>query len=35
MQPMVTLCVGMILYLGLSYLIFGIFALTDRRQEVQ
>jgi polar amino acid transport system permease protein/polar amino acid transport system substrate-binding protein len=35
MQPMATICVGMILYLGLSYLIFGIFALTDRRKEVQ
>ena len=31
MQPLFMIIVGMILYLGLSYLVMGIFALTDRK----
>ena len=30
MQPLLTIIIGMLIYLGLSYLVFGIFALTDR-----
>ncbi len=30
MQPMLTIIIGMLIYLGLSYLVFGFFALTDR-----
>lgn len=30
MQPLLTISIGMLMYLGLSYLIFGIFALSDR-----
>ena len=30
MQPMLTIIIGMLIYLALSYIIFGIFALTDR-----
>lgn len=29
MQPMLTISVGMLLYLALSYLVFGLFALSD------
>ena len=29
MQPLLTIIIGMLIYLGLSYLVFGIFALTD------
>lgn len=29
MQPMLTISIGMLIYLGLSYLIFSIFALSD------
>lgn len=32
MQPFLTIMVGMLLYLGLSYLVYGIFALTDRKK---
>ena len=32
MQPLLTTIIGMLIYLGLSYLIFGLFALTDRRK---
>ena len=32
MQPMITIIGGMIIYLSLSYLIYGIFHLTDRRK---
>ena len=30
MQPLLTIIIGMLIYLLLSYLIFGIFALTDK-----
>ena len=30
MQPMVTIIIGMLIYLALSYIVFGIFALTDK-----
>lgn len=30
MQPLLTISIGMLIYLALSYLVFGIFALTDR-----
>ena len=33
MQPFLTITVGMLLYLGLSYLVYGIFALTDRKRR--
>jgi len=32
MQPMITIIGGMIIYLALSYLVYGIFHLTDRRR---
>lgn len=32
MQPFIVISVGMLLYLGLSYLVYGIFALTDRKE---
>ena len=35
MQPFLTITVGMLLYLGLSYLVYGIFALIDRRKGVR
>ena len=38
MQPLLTISIGMLLYLALSYIVFGIFALTDklkaRKREV-
>ncbi len=34
MQPMITIIGGMIIYLALSYLVYGIFHLTERRQKV-
>ena len=30
MQPLLTITIGMIIYLALSYIVFGIFALTDK-----
>lgn len=30
MQPLLTISIGMLIYLALSYIVFGIFALTDR-----
>ena len=30
MQPLLTTIIGMLIYLALSYLVFGLFALTDR-----
>ena len=30
MQPMVTIIIGMLIYLALSYIVFGFFALTDK-----
>ena len=32
MQPMITIIGGMIIYLAISYLVYGIFHLTDRRR---
>ena len=29
MQPLLTISIGMLIYLALSYIVFGIFALTD------
>lgn len=29
MQPLLTISIGMLIYLGLSYLVFGIFAISD------
>ena len=33
MQPLLTIIIGMLIYLGLSYLVFGIFALTDLAEK--
>ena len=33
MQPLLTITIGMLIYLALSYLIFGLFALTDRIRD--
>ena len=33
MQPLLTISIGMLIYLGLSYLVYGIFALTDRERR--
>lgn len=33
MQPMITIAGGMIIYLTLSYLVYGIFNLTERRKS--
>lgn len=30
MQPLLTIAIGMLIYLALSYIVFGIFALTDK-----
>lgn len=30
MQPMLTIIIGMLIYLALSYIVFGLFALSDR-----
>ena len=30
MQPLLTIIIGMLIYLALSYIVFGIFALSDR-----
>ena len=35
MQPMITIIGGMIIYLALSYLVYGIFNWTDRRQSLR
>ena len=32
MQPLLTIGIGMLIYLALSYIVFGIFALTDKIQ---
>lgn len=34
MEPFLTITIGMLIYLGLSYLVYGIFALTERRRKV-
>ena len=33
MQPFITISIGMLIYLGLSYTVFGIFALTDIKKR--
>jgi len=33
MQPMITIIIGMLIYLGLAYIVHGIFALTDFLQH--
>ena len=33
MQPMITIAGGMIIYLVLSYLVYGVFHLTERRRK--
>lgn len=33
MQPLLTIVIGMLIYLGLSYFVFGLFALSDRRKH--
>ena len=33
MQPLLTITIGMLLYLALSYIIFGLFALSDKLKE--
>ena len=30
MQPLLTIIIGMLIYLAMSYIVFGIFALTDK-----
>ena len=32
MQPLLTTIIGMLIYLALSYLVYGVFALTDRKR---
>lgn len=34
MQPMITITGGMIIYLAISYLVYGLFHLTERRRTV-
>ena len=33
MQPMLTIIIGMLIYLALSYIVFGLFALSDRLRQ--
>ena len=33
MQPLLTISIGMLIYLAISYLVFGIFALSDKIKE--
>ena len=33
MQPLLTIIIGMLIYLAVSYLVFGIFALTDKLKQ--
>ena len=33
MQPLLTIITGMLIYLALSYIVFGLFALSDRRRQ--
>ncbi len=33
MQPLLTICIGMLIYLALSYIVFGLFALTDKMKK--
>ncbi len=32
MQPMLVMTVGMLIYIGMAYLVYGLFALTDRKR---
>ena len=32
MQPLLVMTVGMLIYIGMAYLVYGLFALTDRKQ---
>ena len=32
MQPMLVMTVGMLIYIGMAYLVYGVFALTDRKR---
>ena len=33
MQPLLTITIGMLIYLALSYIIFGLFVLSDKLKE--
>lgn len=33
MQPFITISIGMLIYLGLSYAVYGLFALTDLKKK--
>ena len=33
MQPMLTIIIGMLIYLALSYIVFGLFALSDKLRQ--
>ena len=33
MQPLLTISIGMLIYLALSYIVFGLFALSDRLKQ--
>ena len=33
MQPLLTIIIGMLIYLALSYIVFGLFALSDKLKE--
>ncbi len=33
MQPLLTIIIGMLIYLALSYIVFGLFALSDRLKQ--
>ena len=33
MQPLLTIIIGMLIYLALSYIVFGLFALSDRLRQ--
>ena len=35
MQPFVTITIGMLIYLAISYIVYGIFMLSDRRKKVE
>lgn len=32
MEPMLTITIGMLIYLSISYMVYGLFALTERRE---
>ena len=33
MQPLLTITIGVLIYLALSYIVFGLFALSDRIKQ--